>query len=364
MNLETMEATTGGIFQGVINTFYQTMFNRRLQEIVTDSEVPPFSFAYGSKSELMDNIFYYRLTLLANHGEISAAYKRILLELKRVKEHGFLQKEFESAKKDLVAILENLEKEKNHVSNQEFAKSYVSHFSTGSPAVDVSKVLELKKNFTERVTLEQVNSWSKILTSNKGVIVSTLLPSSEAENASEEILKKANEEAAIEKVAPYENSFIERALLRHVPKAGKVVKETCFEKNCHYSLTTLREQEKTDPSSMELGFTGLPESIRDLNGKVLNEIKRLQTEGFTAEEVASYRAQVKEKYRKILDDDQLWVSIIANAARWNLDLNNSVEDFNRLLETFDEKMAQEQVKKLFPMDHYVQTTLFPKKAAK
>lgn len=653
-DFEAHEVTLESMLQGIINSFYHLMFNKRLQEIVSDSESPPFIFARGSKDELVDNLFYYRLSLVSNDGEIPDAYKRLLLELKRVQEYGFLPEEFESAKKTYKVQLEHLEKEKNHMSTKGLANSYVSHFSDGNPYVDTAKSLELKKILLNFVKPEHVNLWNKVLTSNKGTVISTYLPASIENTVSPDILKKIGEEVTAATVTPYVNTIVDRPLLRQVPQAGKIVETATFEKvgvtkwtlengmnvyirpstqkedsiliyatsiggelsvpyekratadmavdlysrsglagltptqlkkvlegttiggkvlignyltsfvtvsskkdletafqvlyssyadrtfrkeafntikkeilnavkhqdnnpetifhrletdlctqnhpmfqpitaaeyekaeyqdtvdflnsqfqnptnfnlvitgninpeetkqlvekylaglpsqgkkadfnsfkypgyeypngivvkeveagltsqcqthisfpapaedtkesrqmgawtasllgmhltdrlrfvkaenysvDCDYSLTTLPGQEKTDSSSMELEISGLPENIRDLNGIVLKEIERLQTEGFTPEELTSFHAQVKENYRKQIDLDSVWMSLIAFNARWGWDINTMTEDFYRTLEGFDEKVAQEYLKKLFPLNRYVQVTLFPKKAA-
>jgi zinc protease len=651
MEFGNHELTKEHVLQGIINSLYQTMFNHRLQEIITDSDSPPFIFAQGKKEELVDNLFYYRLTLVANDSEIPNAYKRLLLELKRVREHGFLPEEFEAVKKTYKANLESLEIEKNNVSNLELAKSYISHFTDGTPYGDLASIVDVKKNLLEYVKIEHVNAWNKILTSPKGTVISTLVPHSLKDTVTPEILKKASEEAAIEPVSPPVHTVIERALLRQIPKPGNIVDTIVFEKtgvtklilengmnvyirpsakkedtiliynfsnggelsapyekraaaemaaelyalsgqagltpsqmkkllagssteqeiiignymtslltactkknldtafqllynayadrtlrqdafntlkqahlnvvkhlkndpayhfsstesalctqnhphflpisaedyekaefqdavdflngqfknpgnfnlvitgnvdveaikllvekylaglpgersafdfsssnypsyqypsgivikeieegiagtcqthisfpapakdtkesrilggwtaqllsmhlvdqlrfvkaenygvDCDYSLTTLPGQEKSDPSSMELEITGLPENIRELNKIVLKEIEKLQNEGFSHEEVESYRAQLKETLRKSHDLDSFWMYRIAAEARWGRNIDSMMEDYDKILEQFDAKTAQDYLKRLFPLDRYVQVTLLPK----
>lgn len=647
------EFTVENVRQGIINSLYQIMFNQRLEEIISDSDFPPFIFAQGNKAELMDNLFYYRLNLIPNE-EIPTAYRRLLLELKRVQEHGFLPQELEAAKKRYKTLLEHLESEKNQISNIEFAKTYISHFLDGSPYLETEKIITLKQKLLESIKTEHINIWSKILTANKGTFTTAIVPDSLKDTISPEILQKISEETALETVAPYQHTAIERPLLRQIPKPGKIVDSTVLEKvgvtkltlengmevyirpskqsentiliyasaiggelsmpdekraatdmglrlyaqsgqagltpsqlqkvllgkavgqnitignyttsllttsskkdldtafqllynayadrslrkeafdaikrsnlnevkhqdndpeftfrnienalctqnhvrfqpitaeeyekaefldaaefvnkelqnpgnyslvitgnvdpetikpflekylaglpgqktkfdfasfnypkyeypaevvvkeveagidtscqthisfpapaqdtkesrqlgnwtagllkmhlydlltfvkgenyavDCEYALTTIPGQEKTDPSSMEVEISGLPENIRELNKIVLKEIERLQTEGFTQEEIDSYRTQVKETYRKAMDLDSVWTSIIASNARWGWNVNTTVEDFHRMLDEFDTKTAQEQMKKLFPLDRYVQVTLFPKPKA-
>lgn len=643
------KATVGRTRQYVINYLYQAMFNRRLREMVIDAECPPFIEASGSRWQLAGNEFY-ELSVKANNNEIPAAYKRILLELKRVREHGFLPEELESAIKNYKAVLEQAENEKDQISNNGFANEYISHFTDGVPFVDISKMIDLKKTLLEDVKLEDINAWSKVLTSDKGVVVSTSVPAAMGESVSPEILKKVREEAATETVTPYVSSFVERQLIRHIPKPGKVIETTFFEKTgvtqwilengmhiyirpskesvsirstidggflsvpfekraaakmaaklyvrsnqggltpsewnkaldgknvnnsisietyrttlstnsskkdletafqclctaftdtvpkqeafnaikkerveaakhqdkapefqfdsailqlwtqnhphfqpiseeeyakaefqdavdflnrqfhnpgnfnlvitgdvdlestkqlvekylagipgqrikrdfasfnypgfqppagvivkeieaglaqhcqthftfpasaqdtnesrrfgvflagllgvhlrdrmrfvkaenysiaCNYEMTTLPGQEKTDPSVMELKISGLPENIRELNKTVLNEIERLQTEGFTSEEVASFKMQLKEVYRTRLAQDNAWLGLIPICPRWDWNIDAFVEELNRLVEDFDEKVAHDYLKKLFPLSNYVQVTQFPKKS--
>lgn len=654
MELNSQDYTIQHVRLGILNSLYQLMFNKRLAEIVSDSDSPPFTFAKGAKEELVENLFYYRLTLVTNDGEIPTAYKHLLLELKRVQEHGFLPEEFEAAKKTYKAQLEHLEKEKGCVSNKELAKLYGSHFTDGSPYVDIAKIIDLKKNLLEPTKIEQVNAWNKVLTSSKNTIVSTLQPESLKDTVNPEILKKISEEAALETVTPYVHTVVDRPLIRKTPTPGKIVDTIIYEKSgvtklslengmqvyikpstqkedtilmyavtsggelsasyekraaaemavylyvksgqagltssqlkkllagttvgqlitignyttsllttttkndldtafqllyntyadrslrseafnltkkahlndvkhqkndpeflfhsfkdalctqnqpefqplkaeeyekaefqdavdflntqlqnpgnynlvitgnvevdvikqhvekylagipgqrtpfdfaslnypsyeyppgivvqeieggaatpcqthfsfpasaedtkesrqlgnwtagllsmhlmdrlrfvkaetyaidCDYSITSLPGQENSDPSSMELEISGLPENIRDLNEIVIKEIEKLQNEGFPKEEIKSYRAQVKERYRKAIDLDSTWLSIIASNARWGWDIDTTVENYHALLDSFDEKIAQDYLKKLFPLNRYVQVTLLPKQTA-
>lgn len=644
--------TVGNIRQLMTHSLYQLMLNRRLQEIITDSDSSPFTDAGTEKYELVDNLFFYGAFLKANDKDIPAAYKRMLLELKRVQEHGFLPEELESAKKSYQSYLGYQELEKNKIPNKSLAEAYVSHFTNGSPYVDQAKIIDLKKVLVESIKLEHVNSWNRLLTLSKAPLISSFLPASLTENVNPEIFKKISEEVAKEVTAPYIHSAIDRGLLRQIPKPGNIVETITFEKvgvtqwtlengmrvylrpskqkedsillfasatggklstpfekraaadmalnlssksggagltpaqhkkvladktigrnfgikdyttssfvfsskkdletafqlfyntyadrtfrqeafsavlekklntvkhrhkdpkklfdsvknalqtqnhphflpitaeeyeqakyqdavdfwdgqfqnignfdlvitgnvdleatkylvekylagipgqrnkldftshkypgyefpngilqkeleagvkspcqthltfpapaedtfesrnfanwtarlltmhlidqlrfvkaenysvGCHYAASDLPGQEKTDPSTMELRISGLPENIHRLNEIVLKEIEKVKNEGFSKEEVATYRTQAKEMYRKALDLDTTWVSLIANTALWGWDMNTIVENYNQLLERFDEKVAQEQLKKLFPSDRYVQVTLFPER---
>lgn len=650
---EDRKTTVRDLRQSMINSLYHVMFNKRLQEIITDNESPSFTYANGKMDEIVDNLFYYRLTLAANRDSVLEAYKQLLLELKRVHEHGFLPEEFESAKKSYRAQVEHKGMEKNQISNKEIAKNRVAHFIDGSPYLDIGKILDLKKDLLETVKLEHINQWSKILTLNQATVTSAFLPESIKETVNTETLRKIHNDAAEEIVTPYVNSFIDRPLLRHIPKRGNVIETTVFEKtgitkwtlengmnvyikpsqqkedsilmyatsvggelsvpfekraaadiaesfyarsgqagltpsqlkkilqgktigqriiirnyltsllttsskkdfetafqllytayadrsfrkeafnvikknnldlvkhqnndpevlfnrtnleictqnhpmfqpitaeeyekveyqdvvdflnnqfhnpgnfdlvitgnvdlantkdlvetylaglpglgkkndftsfqypkyeyptgvvvkeieagiashckthfsfpspaedtmesrqlgmwtagllsmhlcdrlrfvkaenysvDCDYAATTLPGQEKTDPSSMELEISGLPENIHKLNEIVLKELEKLHNEGFTAEELSTFRTQARESNRKALDMDSVWMSLIAHHVRWGWDVNTIDEKYNQLLDRFDENVAHEQLKKLFPLDHYVQLTLLPKKA--
>jgi predicted Zn-dependent peptidase len=137
-------------------------------------------------------------------------------------------------------------------------------------------------------------------------------------------------------------------------------REKCYKFECDYVLTRLPGLEKLDPSSMEIEFTSLPEHIHEVNSSILKEMKRLQCEGFSKKEIHSYKAQLKESWRKDLDNDSQWIVLITNAIFGNYDVNRIIEDFNELFDRFDEKIAKDMLQKLFPLDRYVQITLLPK----
>jgi zinc protease len=152
---------------------------------------------------------------------------------------------------------------------------------------------------------------------------------------------------------------------------GVLLKHRLFEKfryeqgktynmSCSFYMTSLPGLNKTDPCSMELFFTSLPENMDSLREKILEEIACIQSKGFTEEEFATFKVARKEIGRKSSEDDDDWVDLIDESAEWGWEIDSIFDDSSRLLEGFTPQIAQEMVKKLFPLNRYTQVTLHPK----
>ena len=130
--------------------------------------------------------------------------------------------------------------------------------------------------------------------------------------------------------------------------------------NCQFSITSVPGQNKTDPCSMEIGFTSLPEIMNGFTEKVVQELGRMQAEGFTDEDLAILKAEVKEAFRTSLDHDTVWLSFLIFAARWDRDINTLVDDYYSDLDAFTLQDAQEMMRNLFPLNRYTQVVMHPK----
>jgi zinc protease len=653
LNTETIssEVTWEGIRQGITNNLCQEMFTARLNELISESTHPPFTGAHASKQELRLGLHYFKCRVTANNGEFEKAFKQMLLEIKRAKQHGFLPEELEEAKEHYLAGLNSSEKDKDYQDTKSLASVYADHFSDEDSAPDLGTVLQIKKKLLETVSLAEVNRWFRFLTPAKGTVVTALTPESPVLTPpTKERLEQLIEEAAKEEVQPYVHVPLDRPLLRTSPVPGKIVETKFYEKegvtewvlengmhvfvrpsqykenqilsfmvakggklasdlkdrasvemaeyvhdnsglagltsaqlkkffkqtdiihlpilrnysvsfidsapkdqleslfqllhasiadpgyrsisfeadkkelindlkfrhhypdtvfidthvilstqnhpafrplepeeiekadyetaisflnkrfsnpanfnltlvgnldleavkplverylagipqkgpkeehfdlpgyeypagiatqeleggieasskchisfpapvadekrerqfgtwtaflvrahlinkfrweqgqtygvSCSFSLTSVPGNNKTDPCSMELMFTALPENMASLREKITEELARIQAEGFTEEEYATFKAEMQEERRKAIAKDATWMVLISSSALWGWGIDSILEDYNKQLDEFSPQIAQEMTKKLFPLNRYTQVTMHPKK---
>ncbi|HSK74383.1 MAG TPA: pitrilysin family protein, partial [Pyrinomonadaceae bacterium] len=104
--------TLADLRKEIVKSFFNTMFNARLNEL-RQSPNPPFVFGAGSFSSLTRTKDAYSMFGASDPQGIKTTIKTLLEENKRVKEYGFTQGEFERQKQNYLTNLENSYKERD-----------------------------------------------------------------------------------------------------------------------------------------------------------------------------------------------------------------------------------------------------------
>jgi len=229
---KTQMATVGDYKSLLIDRLFSNMINARLDELATSS-APPFlnaSSSYGD-SFARTKKAYTSYSTSTNAESIPTALEAVLIENKRVKEHGFLLSELERAKLDIITSLESQLKEKGKQNSGRFVNEYIRHFLENEPIPGIEWEYETAKKLLAKITLEEVSSriYDFIHQDNMVVIVQ------QKEEEGKEILDKgkireiiADVEAA--QVAAYEETELRKELIEVVPTAGSITSKSYDER--------------------------------------------------------------------------------------------------------------------------------------
>lgn len=208
--------------KSLVHDLFNRMMTSRLQEIIKQPE-SPFTYANTYYSQLVRSKSAFSSFALASNNMADAALKRLLVENERVRLHGFIATELARAKTELLREIESQYKERNKQESGRIIWEYYSHFLQNEPIPGIEFEYDFAQKVVPFVTLAEINALPTQWISEKNRVVTINGP----ENPNVKIPTEQdvlNILAGIknEKILPYVDKVIDKALLEKLPKKGTV----------------------------------------------------------------------------------------------------------------------------------------------
>jgi zinc protease len=205
----------------LVEEMFHAMLRARLDEIRQRPEAP-YAFSYSYSNQMGRAVDVFSIFAGAKPGQADAAVKTLLVEVERVRRHGFLAPELERVKAEHMRDLERAVAEADTVDGQGYAFELVEHFLEGRTMIGRAADLEFAKKYLPGVTLEEVNRLAETWTNRKDRVISAAGASRDKMPTDKELLAIADG-ISMMPVQPWQEAGTGGSLMAQVPKAGRVV---------------------------------------------------------------------------------------------------------------------------------------------
>lgn len=210
-----------------IRALVNGMVNSRLDEEISRGGSPYINATMLSGDFLVSSTeLSYGIGAGFRSGEWQEALHGLVGELKRVKDHGFVQTELDRATGTLLMQMEQTYNNRKAMSNEQWVNSCVANFLYGMPVMDVEKQYNDYKRFADEVTLREVDSVaSSFLPDSNQVVLLMGIDQAGAPIPSREEVLKAYVDDWKQTTTAYVDSVGNMQLIdpASLPKAGRVV---------------------------------------------------------------------------------------------------------------------------------------------
>lgn len=152
--------TVGDLRQSFVRWAYSGMLNSRLSEL-TKAVDPPFMFANSSYSSDVGDIDSYTSVAVSAEGKAETALEVLMLENKRVQQHGFTASEFERQKSDMMVMAERSVKEMDKTESSRIASQYVYNYLDDNPVPSPEYRFDMMKKYLPTIELSEINALAK-----------------------------------------------------------------------------------------------------------------------------------------------------------------------------------------------------------
>src|SRR6185312_13931421 len=215
--------TVGDYRRDLTERLYLSMFNNRLDEI-SQKPSAPFLGAGGSKGNFIGRTTdAFTLGAGVKDGVIPQGLEALLIEAKRVDEHGFLQSELDRAKENMLRGYERAYAERDKTPSSSFVQEYIDNYLTHEAIPGIDYEYKLAQELVPTITLADVNKLaSNWITDDNRVIVaeSPIKDSVKVPTAAE--LLAVFDRAAKTPVTAYTETLSSAALVAKAPVPGSI----------------------------------------------------------------------------------------------------------------------------------------------
>ena len=243
-----MRNTDAGLMMEYMNAVVQSVMNERFTDITLKPNAPFAGCNLGMDSYLYASTKGAALIqAYVNDKGAEAALNAVLTEVKRAKDFGFTQSEFERARDEYLSLLEKAYNNRTSDKNDVYAQRYIRNFIQASPVAPIEYEYEKMKAVIPMLPLEAVNQYvSEVLSADpqnpkgplgKNLVVMAMTP--EKEGIVVPTVEQLNAVIAAVNAATIEapkDDAVKEPLMSELPKPGKIVKT---ETNDVLGFTTL-----------------------------------------------------------------------------------------------------------------------------
>ncbi len=227
-----MNSLVMGEFIDLMDSYIAEMANARLEEIAMEPDAPFLGAnIYNGSVGIIPTLETGVLGVTSKEGELPVAYASALVELERIRRHGFTPGEFERAKADLLRQCERQYDNRNDRTNDSFVQRYMSHYQKNTPIPDAETEWQMDSVLLNAMDLNMINQYTKQIFEPKNQVVVMNAPEKEGlQNPTAEQLvaiMKQIEALPDEAIEPYaDNTVTEPLIADNVKFKGSPVKST------------------------------------------------------------------------------------------------------------------------------------------
>ena len=219
--------TENGYRAKLTEELFHGMLRARFTEIGERPEAP-FAFSFSFTNTMGRAVDVFRLFAGAKPGQSEGALKTLLVELERVRRHGFIESEFERIKAEHMRDLERAVAEADTVQGRSYAFGLVNHFLEGNTMISRANDLELAKKYLPTITLDDVNAVAETWTNRKDRVLSAAGASTDKMPTEKDLLAMVDGISMLP-VQPWEDGGTGGTLMASAPEAGKIAKKEKIE---------------------------------------------------------------------------------------------------------------------------------------
>lgn len=216
--------TIGDYRDNLVTRLFNTMLNSRLDEIANNPN-PPFTYAYSYHgSGWSRNKESYQSLAMSSPENQLKAFEILVEENERVYRHGFIEPEFDRAKKEMMAQMESILKNKDKQESRRIVSEYVRNFLTDEYIPGIEWEYEKGKALLEGISVDEVNQLIKTyIHDDNRVAIFTGPSNTEASEITEAQVLSILSDVKTKDVTPYTEAAVAAALMTERPNAGTIV---------------------------------------------------------------------------------------------------------------------------------------------
>lgn len=210
----------------IMTTLVQIMMSGRLSEMTTKPNAS-FNYGFANYGSQVRTRSQFTVMGITSADKLEACTKDLLLECKRVSQHGFTQSEVDRAKAQFMSYVESQMKEKDKTASRQVAMEYVYHFLNNEPVPGTAFDYEFSNMHLPTISVEELNAMAQGWVSSDDRMIIVTGPDIEGVEYPEDMaIANLDKAVASLEVGAYEDQTSDEPLVTELPAMGNVKDET------------------------------------------------------------------------------------------------------------------------------------------
>ncbi|GAB4852721.1 hypothetical protein Ancab_016933 [Ancistrocladus abbreviatus] len=210
----------------LVEIMFICALNQRFYKISYRKD-PPYFTCSAAEHELVNPIKAFKISASCREKRTIEALESILIELARIRTHGFSEREIFVARALTLSEIESAYLEREKMQSSTLRYQYVEHYLCNSPIVGVEFEAQLQKTMLPQISASEVSKYAqKFQTSCSCVITISEPHATVAVEDLKAVVLKINSLEEERNVSAWDNGFIPEEIVHVKPSPGTVLVES------------------------------------------------------------------------------------------------------------------------------------------
>lgn len=206
----------------LVGLLLDDLINLRLFE-ATQGEGAPLLQSSADRGHPVRPLELYQVTALAPEGRASDALETALIEVERIRRHGFTEGELSRAKNDILSQYQRMAAEERNTPSPELADELVRHFLEDEAVPGIAGEQALVERFLPGITVEDLDREIERLFGGDDRLVVLIAPEKDGTPPPDRDELAAAVEAAVQAdIQPYEDTLADAELMPNPPEPADI----------------------------------------------------------------------------------------------------------------------------------------------
>ena len=219
------------------NSLFNIMMSKRFAEISTKADAPFLGASSSISDQFMGGVRTFSISASFGKEGFDKAVRALLRENERAKRFGFVQQEFDDAKKAIKESYDRLLKEKNNHQSSSYAEEMIRNFLQNEAMPGIDYEHQLTNHLLKEISLEEINAKLPTWITQENRVVMVNAPSADSLSipSEKEIVNIINK-LEYDDLSPYVYKEVTDSLMSGytLPARGEVVNEKVYKKTGIY----------------------------------------------------------------------------------------------------------------------------------
>ncbi|CAM8969399.1 unnamed protein product [Rhodiola kirilowii] len=188
---------------------------------------PPYFSCSATADSLVLPLKAYIITASCKEKGTVEALESMLIEVARIRLHGFSEREISVVRALLLSEIESAFLERDQVQSTSLREEYIQHFLRDEPVIGIEYEAQLQKTLLPHISASEVSKYANKLRTSCSCVIKTVEPraSTSVDQLNSSVTKiHCQEETNL--IFPWDDEFIPEEIISTLPAPGNIMQET------------------------------------------------------------------------------------------------------------------------------------------